>query len=190
MADTKDDSAAVHKFGDHEVIMPPNKLRKAVSFAKAHEDPVERAEKALAQLSTEFGNWMQTECERLDKARQAIHAGGWTAQLRDDLFHAAHDIKGHAPTFGFPEAAGAADSLCRLIEHSPDLARIPLTLIDQHVEAVRAIIREYMNTDAAVVAAQLARRLREVADEFLLRENRHRPDYLDGIVGPSLAPRE
>ncbi|MGC3956684.1 MAG: Hpt domain-containing protein [Verrucomicrobiota bacterium] len=44
---------------------------------------------------------------------------------RDELFHAAHDIKGDAATFGYPSAAPIAESLCRLIEHTPDLAQDP-----------------------------------------------------------------
>src|SRR5581483_11444478 len=104
----------------------------------------------------------------------------------EELFHAAHDIKGEAATFGFPAVAGAADSLCRLIEHSPDVNRIPTALIDQHVDAVRAIIREYARSDATEIAAVLTNRLREVTDEFLVHENRERPDYLEGIVGPPL----
>src|SRR5262245_32268163 len=42
---------------------------------------------------------------------------------KDALFHAAHDIKGEAATFGFPAVASAAQSLCRLIEHTLDIAR-------------------------------------------------------------------
>ena len=106
------------------------------------------------------------------------------------MFHAAHDIKGEAATFGYPAVAGVADSLCRLVEHSPDIARIPLALIDQHVDAVRAIVREHGRADNEQMTAELTLRLREVTDEFLLHENRHRPDYLDGIiaVAPPLAP--
>ena len=32
--------------------------------------------------------------------------------------------------------------------------------------------------------------LREVTDEFLVHENQERPDYLEGIVAPPLAPGE
>ncbi len=55
----------------------------------------------------------------------------------------AHDVKGDSGTFGFPPWPPAADSLCRLLEHTPDLSRIPLAIVDQHVDAVRAIVREY-----------------------------------------------
>ncbi len=182
---------AVTTYGDHEVILPPHALRKAVvpvDPSDPEDDPVARAEAALAELSTEFADWMDMECERLDKARHAVKAKGFIKQCREELFHAAHDIKGEAATFGFPAVADAADSLCRLIEHTPNPARIPLALIDQHVDAVRAIHREYARSDAKEIAAVLTKRLREVTDEFLINQNRHRPDYLDGIVGPPLVP--
>jgi len=187
------DTPAVTTYGDHEVITPPNKLRKAVlpvDPTAPDDDPVARAEAALAQLTPEFSGWMESDVTRLDKARTLIKSHGISKQALEELFHAAHDIKGEAATFGFPAVAGAADSLCRLIEHSPDVNRIPTALIDQHVDAVRAIIREYARSDATEIAAVLTNRLREVTDEFLVHENRERPDYLEGIVGPPLAPGE
>ena len=83
----------------------------------------------------------------------------------------------------------AADSLCRLIEHTPDVTRIPHTLVDQHVDAVHAIHREYSRSDAKDLAATLTKRLRAVTDEFLIHENRGRPDVLKQIKGPSIAPK-
>jgi HPt (histidine-containing phosphotransfer) domain-containing protein len=190
MAHHKKNSTAVATYGDHEVITPENMLRRVVSAkppAPDEPNPVERAEKALAELSTEFSTWMDSECERLDAARRNIATGGFTAANRDAVFHAAHDIKGEAATFGFPLVALAADSLCRLIEHSPDVTRIPIMLVDQHVDAVRAIHREYARSDATALAATLTKRLRVVTDEFLLHENRDRPDVLEHIKGPTIA---
>jgi HPt (histidine-containing phosphotransfer) domain-containing protein len=191
MAHSKDASPSVATFADHEVITPPHKLRKALRPAiDGEDDPVARAEAALAQLESEFSVWMHSECERLDHARRDVQANGFTAKTHEELFHAAHDIKGEAATFGYPAVAGAAESLCRLIEHSPDITRIPLALIDQHVDAVRAIVREYARPNNEQIAGALTQRLREVTDEFLLHENRHRPDYLEGILAPPLAPGE
>ena len=190
MANHKRHSTAVRTYGDHEVIMPENKLRQAVSAKPLApgDDPVARAEKALADLSGEFSSWMESECERLDAARRRIAADGFTTFNKDAVFHAAHDIKGEAATFGFPLVALAADSLCRLIEHTPDATRIPLMLVDQHVDAVRAIHREYARSDAKDLAARLTKRLRVVTDEFLLHENRERPEVLEQIRGPSIIP--
>jgi HPt (histidine-containing phosphotransfer) domain-containing protein len=191
MAPPKKNSTPTATYGDHEVIAPDNKLRGVVSMkplAPGEPHPVERAEKALAGLSTEFATWMSSECERLDAARRKVASDGFTTLNKEALFHAAHDIKGEAATFGFPLVALAADSLCRLIEHTPDVTRIPIVLVDQHVDAVRAIHREYSRSDAKALAATLSERLRVVTDEFLIHENRDRPDVLEQIKGPSIAP--
>jgi HPt (histidine-containing phosphotransfer) domain-containing protein len=188
MAQRKDQTPSVVTYADHEVITPAQDLRKAAGPAVPGDDPIARAETALAQLSGEFGTWMQAECQRLEAARQAVAQHGFTAKSHDALFRTAHDIKGEAPTFGFPAVAGAADSLCRLLEHTPEFARIPMPLVDQHVDAVRAIIREYGRPDLPEVARSLTARLRDVTDEFLKHENSFRPDYLDSIFAPPLAP--
>jgi hypothetical protein len=179
-------------FGDHERITPDtSKLRKTVREAEPGEpDPVVMAERALQRISGDFGTWMLDECERLDAARRKVLDLGLTEETRKDLFLAAHDIKGDAGTFGYPKVMPAADSLCRLLEHSPDLARIPLSILDQHVDAVRAIVREYARPDIAEMAAELNGKLRAVSDEFLLQENRDRPEILKVIQSPSLAPSE
>jgi HPt (histidine-containing phosphotransfer) domain-containing protein len=185
----KDDRASVTTFSDHEVIVPINKLARAISrVSLPGDDPVARAEEALAQLSGQFGDWMTSECDRLDRARHAVKESGIGKKNRDELFHAAHDVKGDAATFGFPLAAPAAESLCRILEHSPEAERIPLTLIDQHVDAVRAIVREYARADIADIASALNAKLHHVTQEYLVHENRHRPTYLDGIFSPPLAP--
>jgi HPt (histidine-containing phosphotransfer) domain-containing protein len=186
----KTEKPVVTTYGNYEMIVPSNPLRKVVSETPLdpEDDPVARAEKALAELAPQFAKWMDEECERLDLARHAVKAKGFNKQTHSDLFHAAHDIKGEAATFGFPALAAAAESLCRLIEHTPEMRKIPLSLVDQHVDAVRAIYREYSRSDAEEVASVLTKRLREVTDEFLVAQNHHRPDYLDGIIGPPLAP--
>jgi chemotaxis protein histidine kinase CheA len=188
MAKNKRIKPSVATYGDYEVITPPDRLRMAVADSKGADDPVARAEQALAELSGEFSSWMNAECERLDSARKKIKSKGLNKSTRDLLFHAAHDIKGEAATFGYAHVAAAADSLCRLIEHTPEMKRIPATLVDQHVDAVRAIIRENARPDIKEIADALTKRLREVTDEFLAQENKDRPDVLASILAPPIAP--
>lgn len=191
MAQSRMDKPSIATYADHEVITPPHKLRKVMSIvAQADtgaEDEVARAEQALSQLSSQFATWMEAECERLDQARDRVKAANFTKAACAALFFAAHDIKGDAETFGYPLAAIPADSLCRLIEHAPDATRIPVALLDQHVDAIRAIVREIARPDATDTAAALNRKLCEVTDEFLTHENRDRPDELKDILAPSLA---
>jgi HPt (histidine-containing phosphotransfer) domain-containing protein len=189
MSRRKDDTPSVATYADYEVITPPHELRKAVAPAgDVIDDPVARAEAALTELSSEFSGWMESECDRLEAARQDVKRDGFTQKTHDELFRAAHDIKGEASTFGYPAVAGIANSLCRLIEHTPDMERIPLPLLDQHVDAVRAVVREYGRPDLIGAATALTKRLREVTDEFLKVENSFRPDYLENIFAPPLVP--
>jgi HPt (histidine-containing phosphotransfer) domain-containing protein len=193
MPKDKNTKPSIATYGDYEMITPHNPLRSAVRQVfpgEAADDPVARAEEALASLSSEFSSWMDSECERLDASRKAIKASGFNKKTHQALFHAAHDIKGEAATFGYPFVAASADSLCRLLEHTPDMTRIPVALVDQHVDAVRAIIREKARPDIQQIADQLTRRLREVTDEFLALENKDRPDVLVDILAPPLSPAE
>jgi HPt (histidine-containing phosphotransfer) domain-containing protein len=153
------------------------------------DDPVARAEAALGKLAGEFTAWMYDESERLEAAREDVVRHGLTQKTHGPLFRAAHDIKGEAATFGYPALAGVADSLCRLLEHTPQLSRIPIALVNQHVAAVRAIFREYDRPDLSEMAAALSNRLREVTEEFLEHENSFRPDYLESTLAPPLVPK-
>jgi len=190
MANDKRDSLHVETFRDHHVITQPNPLRKVLRRVseKDLDDPVARAEKALASLSGEFKNWMLTEVDRLAAAQAALLKQGVNAASRDELFRAAHDIKGDAATFGYPSAAAVAESLCRIIEHAPDLAQVPSELIVHHINAIQAIVRNHTRLDTVTTASELSRQLRGVADEFLTRVNRDRPEHLEAVLAPSIAP--
>ncbi|WP_298878090.1 Hpt domain-containing protein [uncultured Bradyrhizobium sp.] len=182
----------VKAFATHHVITQPNPLRKVLRRVeeKDMDDPVGRAEQALADLSGEFKSWMTTEANRLSTAYVAIRNDGFTKERRDELFHAAHDIKGDAATFGFPAAAVVAESLCRVIEHAPDLEKVPAELFTHHINAILAIVHENTKLDTISVSAELSRRLRKVADDYLADVNRDRPEHLEAILAPSIVPAE
>ena len=192
MAKDKPAPLDVKTFADHHVISQPNPLRGVLRRVdeKDPDDPVARAEQALAGLSGEFNDWMRIECERLAAAHAAILKSGFNADTSGELFRAAHDIKGDAATFGFPTAAAAAESLCRIIEHAPELAKVPSDLIMHHINAVQAIVRQRTKLDTVAMATELSRQLRGIADEFLTRANKDRPEHLEAIMAPSIVPAE
>jgi hypothetical protein len=192
MAKPKPGDIEVKTFATHHVITQPNPLRRVLRRVADddQDDPVARAEKALESLSGEFKNWMAIEADRLSAAWDAIRGNGLSGEARDELFHAAHDIKGDAVTFGFPSAGAAAESLCRIIEHAPELAKVPSDLIMHHINAVQAIVRQRTKLDTAAMASELSRQLRGIADEFLTRANQDRPEHLEAIMAPSIAPAD
>lgn len=190
MAGAETEKPKVVAFKDHEVIVPDTrKFRRMLREALPGEpDQVEAAERALLKISGEFHLWMNDECARLDAARQNVKNNELSKDTSQELFLAAHNIKGDGGTFGFPDVVRAAGSLCRLIEYSPELKKIPMEIIDQHVDAIRAIIHRNTRGDSETNAARLAGKLRHVTEEFLVHENRDRPDYLELIMSPTLAP--
>ncbi len=192
MAKDKPATIEVQSFGTHHVITQPNPLRNMLLRVPESDldDPVGRAEKALAGLSGEFKEWMAIEADRLSAAHATVLREGFNDKTREELFRAAHDIKGDAATFGYPSAAAAAESLCRIIEHAPDLAAVPAQLIAHHINAVQAIVRNRTKLDTAVVAGVLSKQLRGIADEFLTHANRDRPEHLEAILAPSIVPGE
>jgi HPt (histidine-containing phosphotransfer) domain-containing protein len=190
MAKPKASDIEVKRFATHHVITQPNPLRKVLRRVdeKDADDPVARAEAALAGLAGEFKDWMLAEADRLVAAHAAILRNGFSKGASGELFRAAHDIKGDAATFGFPAAAATAESLCRIIEHSPDLEKVPAELITHHINAIQAIVRDHTRLDTLTVASELSRRLRKVADEYLMHVNRDRPDHLEAVMAPSIVP--
>jgi hypothetical protein len=192
MSSEQPEKPQVVAFRDHEVITPDTrKFRRMMRKAIAGEpDPVQSAERALGRLSGDFAAWMQEECGRLDAARRNVKNEQLSPETCQALFLAAHDIKGDGQTFGFPEVARAADSLCRLLEHTPDLTTVPMSIIDQHVDAIRAIVREHARDDIGEIAGTLTKKLRAVTDEFLIVKNQDRPEILKVIQSASPSPGE
>src|SRR4051812_14399578 len=100
MASGRPSKPDVITYGDHEFITPDtSKLRKTLRTALPDEmDPVARAEEALSAISGDFSDWMQQECARLDTARVKVRQQGLSRQTRQELFLAAHDVKGDSGT--------------------------------------------------------------------------------------------
>src|SRR3978361_1865605 len=119
MAKANPPSLSVQAFADHHVITQPNPLRRVLRRVdeKDPDDPVARAEKALAGLSGELKDWLGSECDPLAAAHAAILKDGFPTDTSQELFRAAHDIKGDAATFGFPTAGAAAQDVVRRHEH-------------------------------------------------------------------------
>ena len=169
------DEADVKGFLDHEVITPSHTLRNFARKVDAGDDglggidfeAIERAEAALAELSSEFDSWMDMEVARLVAARDQA-ALAFTTPVRALVYSASHDIKGEAATFGYPIVGQIADSLCGLLDGITELDRVPVSLVLQHVDAIRAIVREVAKGDHHPVAVALRDRLVSVTTDALV----------------------
>ena len=185
----------VRAFADHEVILPKANLKsRAQKGSKADDDwgldmeAIARAEAALVELAPEFDVWMSTECDRLEVGRRALTTGGLSKATVDVMFRAAHDIKGEAATFGYEIAGELAASLCRLILHTPAPALLPLELVDRHVEAIRAVVREDRKGTTDPVSLEVIDRLQDLTEAFLKDQHKDDPAWLAEHATPSLVP--
>ncbi|MDQ0472763.1 Hpt domain-containing protein [Labrys wisconsinensis] len=160
-----EDEVRAEVFEDHEVLHPPHRLRKAIASGRGGPavdlGAIARAEKALAELAVEFSAWMHNEIKVLDAARTIVRERGFDKETRAALFRAAHDIRGEAATFGYPLAGQVAASLCRILEGIADDRALPLVLVEQHVDAIRAMVREDVRGEGDATARLLARSLEE-----------------------------
>ena len=130
---------------------------------------VERAEQALSELSGQFDGWIVEEVARLAAALDAVAAGGYTGTDGEDLFRAAHDIKGEADTLGYPLITRTAASLCFLLEAVENGAPFPRELVMLHVDAVRAMARDRVRGTANATAVSLFTTLATAANLFVER---------------------
>ncbi len=158
----------------HEVIKTATDLRDRCTRPgdanDAAQQAIANAEQALDQLSVNFDEWMATESGHLTVAYNAAQAAAFSPDTLNELFQAAHNLKGQATTLGYPFADEICASLCRLIDTLPDKSRLPGILVDQHVNAVRALVRENAKGTDNPKASVLAKRLRDVTNDFLVQE--------------------
>lgn len=146
-------------------LRPPvrNALKEKIggSLPAFDEAALKRAEAALASLSSEFQSWMEEEVTKVVNARNAARAAGWSDETLEALHGASHDAKGLGATYEYPIVTRIAASLCRLTETEAGkaTARALPHLVEAHVEAMRAIVRDRVKAEDHPVGVALANEL-------------------------------
>ena len=132
-----------------QVIRPPNMLRMKVGggFGGIDAKAIARAEEALAAMSSQFGQWLEDEITKLDKAQADIRASGYNTATAEQLYFRAHDLKGLGATYQFPIVTRLAASLCKMMDDPDKRMRAPMVLVDAHIDAIRAVVRGNIQTD-------------------------------------------
>lgn len=132
-----------------QVIRPPNVLRAKVGggFGGINADAIAKAEEALKAMSAQFGQWLQDEITKLDAAQAAVRSEGYNPQTAEGVYFRAHDLKGLGTTYQYPLVTRLAGSLCKLLDDPARRMAAPLMLIDAHIDAIRAVVRDQIQTD-------------------------------------------
>ncbi|WP_421931144.1 Hpt domain-containing protein [Phenylobacterium sp.] len=144
-----------------QVIQVPNTLRLKVGGRFGAIDPsaIAKAEAALKSLSGNFSQWLNDEVTKLEGARQRVKTEGMTPETMEFLYLRAHDLKGLGTTYEFPLITRIGASLCRLIDDKDKRMQAPMALIDAHIDAIKAAVRDEIKTDDHPVGKALIQAL-------------------------------
>lgn len=149
-----------------QVIRPPNALKAKVGGGFGIDaGAIARAEEALKAMSNQFGQWLQDEITKLDKAQADIREKGYTPETAEGLYFRAHDLKGLGSTYQYPLVTRMAGSLCKMLDDPAKRMSAPMMILDAHIDAIRAVVRDQIQTDdhptGRILAEALEARVRE-----------------------------
>jgi chemotaxis protein histidine kinase CheA len=152
------------------MIQPGNALRLKVGGGRLGAiDPaaIAKAEAALKSLASNFTQWLADEITKLEAARQQVKTVGVSIETMENLYLRAHDLKGLGTTYGYQLITRIAGSLCRLIDDKEKRAQAPLDLVDAHIDAIKAAVRDDIKSDehpvGRVLVEELERRVKTTA---------------------------
>ena len=178
--------------GDTEqeaIVYEGHKLQDKITVTGSGEEisqaAIERATTALGELSDQFEEWIVEETERLVAARDQVDQAGYEGEPAEDLFRVAHDLKGEAETFGYPLVTQIGASLCYLLESVEQGTPFYKDLVNLHVDAVRAIVRDHIKGQTNSTAIAMFTQLAEATDEYV---SAHPPKTHGGESTPENAP--
>jgi HPt (histidine-containing phosphotransfer) domain-containing protein len=125
-----------------EVITPPNMLKVKIGgpLPALDEKAIARAEAALEKLSDQFADWINEELNKLLEAWAAFEQAPNTPKTKYELHRRAHDLKGLAPTYGYPLVGRICATLCKLTGDEHGEITAPVALIKAHVDAAKAVV--------------------------------------------------
>ncbi len=132
-----------------QIIQVPNTLRAKVGgrLGAIDAEAIAKAEAALADLSSQFGDWLLEEVKKLEDVQALIKVEGYTEENSEQLFYRAHDLKGLGTTYGYPLITRLAGSLCKMLDEDDKRMQAPRKLVDAHLDAIRAAVRDQIKTD-------------------------------------------
>lgn len=151
-----------------EIINPPNMLKAKIGGAMPALDQhaIAKAEAALAKLSGQFADWINEELNHLIAAWEEYEKTPGAPATKNELHRRAHDLKGLAPTYGYPLVGRICGSLCKLTGDEHGEITAPTSLLKAHVDAVKAAVHgKIMGADHPVglaLAAELEQRMKEL----------------------------
>ncbi|MEQ1890868.1 MAG: hypothetical protein ABL951_17090 [Alphaproteobacteria bacterium] len=141
----------------HGILPPSQDLRRRIGGAlkPLTDNQIEQVQAKLEGLANGMGDWLRSDLDRLDAARDAFLGDRQSQDLIRNLHRASHDLKGLGHTYGFPIVSVIADTQCKSINVLVDKGDLPADLINAHVDALLAAVRLNIRKTDSFSAAEL-----------------------------------
>lgn len=139
-----------------EVIRPPGLASKVPSFGGR--DPVEamrRMEQVIQSVAAEFATTIPEELDTLDGLLGDFRRDH-SAETLDKIFRRIHNLRGQGSTMGFPLITRIGTSFCKYMVERDTAKAVNADLIEQHLQALRIVLRERKAGNGDELAAQVA----------------------------------
>jgi chemotaxis protein histidine kinase CheA len=145
-----------------EVIQPvPLAMKVPAMGGPSAEEAIRRADKAVAAVVQEFEGILGEELDELD-ALMASYKSSQDEETLKKLFRRVHNLRGQGTTLGFPLITRIGTSFCSyMIERDPNRPIKP-SLIEQHIQALRIVLKERKAKEGDAVSISVATALEEV----------------------------
>ena len=135
-------------------------------FSAFDGEAIARAEAAMSAMSDQFGDWLLDELSRLEAANKVIYQSCAGQLEQDDFYRSAHDLKGLGTTYGYPIVSQFAGSLCKLLD-DPQVKNHPADhIIDAHVAAIVATVKQKVTSSDHPVGKALLIELQGQVNKF------------------------
>lgn len=130
---------------DAILIERPNVLRGKIggSLSPAL---IAKADHAVTALSANFEEWMSNAVDALVETRQKLLTDPVLTAETSGFSKAALEVKSLGETYGYPLITRISHSLFRLLVRIPEGRNLPGALVDAHIDAVRALLRNRIKT--------------------------------------------
>ncbi len=150
------------------IIERPNELRQKIG-GSLNPSLVQKAENAVSNLAQDFEQWLGDAVSALHDARQKLITDTEQTVAGSGFDKAALEVKSLGETYGYPLITRISHSLFRLIVKTPQDQKPPMALLDAHVDAIRALLRDKVRDAHSPIgnalASELEKRVAEITKD-------------------------
>ena len=119
----------------------------------------DKAMQVINDLSKEYEKWSAADLERLTQAYdEALYAPSerQCQLIQEDIFRAAHDMKGQGATFSYELITQIGKHLCRYVERKSFFGPAEMEAVSKHIQALAFVIDHRLTGDGGAEGQKLA----------------------------------